>query len=129
MDLPESPPQLAPCPSTPNCVSSVETGKAFVEPFYLSANDEAVWQALIQLIQSAPRTTVQDQRPTYLYATERSRVFGFIDDIEFILDPKQQRIDVRSASKTGYSDFGVNRRRVESIRKQLIEQGLVKPAP
>jgi uncharacterized protein (DUF1499 family) len=59
--------------------------------------------------------------PTYLHAEARSLIFRFVDDVEFLIDPGQRRIQVRSASRIGYSDFGVNRRRVERIRQAFIQ--------
>jgi uncharacterized protein (DUF1499 family) len=55
----------------------------------------------------------------YLHAEFRSALFGFVDDVEFRMDETAGRIDVRSASRTGYFDFGVNRRRVEEIRARF----------
>jgi uncharacterized protein (DUF1499 family) len=59
-----------------------------------------------------------------LHAEFKSAVFGFIDDVDAVLNADQQCIEIRSASRTGYSDFGVNRRRVESIR-QAFNQALM----
>jgi len=68
------------------------------------------------------RVTIVEERPAYLHAEVRSLVFRFVDDIEFALSADQQLIQVRSAARTGYSDFGVNRRRIERIRRMFQEQ-------
>jgi uncharacterized protein (DUF1499 family) len=57
--------------------------------------------------------------PDDIHAEFRSRVFGFVDDVEFFFPAGQRVIHVRSASRTGYSDFGVNRKRIERMRRQL----------
>ncbi len=62
---------------------------------------------------------ITEEKPGYLHAEFRSALFGFVDDVEFRMDEAHGRIDVRSASRTGYYDFGVNRRRVEEIRKRF----------
>ena len=68
-------------------------------------------------LQSIPRTRVIEESGWYLHAEVKSRIFGFIDDVEFFLDVQMRRIHVRSASRTGYSDLGVNRNRIEHVRK------------
>ena len=64
--------------------------------------------------------------PDYLHAECRSAVFGFVDDLELNLRPAEGIIAVRSASRLGYSDLGVNRKRIETLRTALIRQGIVK---
>jgi len=64
-----------------------------------------------------PRTRIVKEEGGYLHAEVRSFLFRFVDDIEFLIDTEQSLIHVRSASRTGHSDFGVNRRRVEHVRK------------
>ncbi len=64
-----------------------------------------------------PRTTIATRDDQYLHALCRSSVFGFIDDLEFRLDPGSSSIAVRAAARQGYWDLGVNRRRVEAIRQ------------
>ncbi len=110
--------QLAPCPDTPNCVSS-QAGDAghSIAPLSFQGPPGPALDRLADIVQHMPRTTVTAQQDGYLHAEVRSRVFRFVDDLEFLLDAGQQLIHVRSAARTGYSDLGVNRRRVERIRK------------
>jgi uncharacterized protein (DUF1499 family) len=61
----------------------------------------------------------------YLHAEVKSRVFRFVDDLELLLDPASGVVGIRSASRVGYSDLGVNRRRVETLRQQLIQAGVI----
>lgn len=63
------------------------------------------------------RTVIVIEQDTYLHAEARSRIFGFVDDVEFLFDAERRVIHIRSAARSGYSDFGVNRRRVERIRR------------
>jgi len=60
-----------------------------------------------------------EQRDDYLYARFETQLLRFVDDAEFWYDPAAQAIQVRSASRLGRKDFGVNRARVEAIRDKL----------
>jgi uncharacterized protein (DUF1499 family) len=77
---------------------------------------------------SQPRTTLAEQRPGYLRFEFRSRIFRFVDDVEFLADPAAGVIHVRSASRTGHSDLGVNRRRIEILRSLWSETPAADPA-
>ena len=74
---------------------------------------------LKKVIESMERTKVIDQTSNYLYAEFKSQLMGFVDDVEFYLDPDANVLHVRSASRLGQSDLGVNRKRVEEIRAKL----------
>ena len=108
--------RLAVCPSTPNCVSSLaESGNRQVAP--LTYRDDAT-QAngrLLKILTSMPRSSIRYADAAYIHVEFRSAFFGFIDDVEFQF-AASGLIHVRSASRVGYSDFGVNRRRIEEIR-------------
>jgi uncharacterized protein (DUF1499 family) len=118
--------RLAPCPDTPNCVSSDAGDDSHrVAPLVLEATPEAGWSVLQEVLATEKRTTVVTVNETYLHAEVRSAVFRFVDDIEFHLRPAEGLIAVRSASRVGRSDFGVNRDRVESIRARLRSRGVV----
>jgi uncharacterized protein (DUF1499 family) len=56
-----------------------------------------------------------------------SRAFGFVDDVEWVIDAVEQRIDFRSASRVGYSDLGVNRRRMHKLTDRLTHDGKIFP--
>jgi len=118
-----APPVLAPCPDSPNCVSSQSGDTAhFTEPLRYTGDAARAWQRLQQALGAEPRITVIEDTGSYLHAEARSLVFRFVDDVEFLLDSAHGVIQVRSASRVGYSDFGVNRRRVERIRKAFHTQ-------
>lgn len=72
-----------------------------------------------KVIESMERTTIIEQTDNYLYAEFKSKLMGYVDDVEFYLDPNENVIHVRSASRLGKSDLGVNRKRVEEIKEKL----------
>lgn len=122
-------PVLAPCPKSPNCVSSLaEDPPHRVEPFLLAGDPGAAWRALRDAVAATPRTRIAEERPVYLRAECRSRLLRFVDDLELALDAATGRVDVRSASRVGYGDLGVNRARVEELRERLTLSGVLKPA-
>lgn len=109
---------LAPCPGRPNCVCSEDPRPDFaVAPLAVEGHPEVAWERLKRLLEAAGGR-IEAQAPGYLHATFRSRIFRFVDDVEFRLDRARGAIHVRSASRLGYSDLGVNRRRVEDLRAQ-----------
>ena len=110
-----SPTQLRPCPATPNCVSSqAPPGVQYVEP--LDHTDPSDLPTLQNLLSSMSGCTIVEATDRYLHAEFRSRVFGFIDDLELLIDTRELVIHVRSSSRIGLYDLGANRRRVEELR-------------
>ncbi|MEL6541448.1 MAG: DUF1499 domain-containing protein [Pseudomonadota bacterium] len=105
--------QLAPCPGSPNCVSSEEGTPADkkVDPLATSS-----WDAIPATI-SALGGSVTQQSEDYIAAEFKSALFGFVDDVEF--RKAEDAVHVRSASRVGYSDAGVNAARVKSLREKL----------
>jgi uncharacterized protein (DUF1499 family) len=121
------PQHLAPCPDSPNCVSSDATDPAhYTAPFAIILPAREAWPLIREAVNEIPRTEITSQTDTYLHAECRSAVFRFVDDLELELRPGDGIIAVRSASRKGYSDFGVNRRRVERLREVLLSRGVVK---
>ena len=107
--------KLAPCPGSPNCVSSqAGDGGHSIAPLRFTGDARAAMDKLKAIVQAMPRTEIIDRRPGYLYAEFSTALMGFVDDVEFYCDG--QVIHVRSASRLGYSDLGVNRKRVEAVR-------------
>lgn len=110
-------PILAPCPDKPNCVSSQARDKAHaVAPLNLTTTPADAIQRLRQIIDAMPRTRVVATTDDYLHVEFTSALLRFVDDVEFRVDVDAGVIHVRSASRVGHYDFGVNRRRVEAIR-------------
>ena len=113
------PPGLAPCPSTPNCVSSRADDRAhFVEPLSWEAAREDAVDAAARVLREMGGE-IRTLREDYLHATFTIRGLGFVDDVELVRDAQAGVLHVRSASRVGHSDLGVNRRRVERIRRAL----------
>ncbi len=116
--------QFAACPQTPNCVNSFSRDPTHaIEPFRYTTSPEKAFADLKSTIQSLPRTNIIEASTDYLYAEFTSKIMGFVDDVEFYLDKTANVIQVRSASRLGESDLGVNRARIESIRAQLKQVG------
>jgi uncharacterized protein (DUF1499 family) len=111
--------RLEPCPDTPNCVSSQAHGRASVAPLAFTDDPDAAFARLRSVLQQLPRVRVTAAAAGYLRAEAASRIFGFVDDLEFQLDANQRVVHLRSAARLGYSDFGVNRKRIETIRTRF----------
>jgi len=122
--------RLAPCPRTPNCVSTEAppgSSKRMDAIPYTGSLAEARAR-LLQVLRDYPRTRIVSDpglEPHYLKAECRSKVFRFVDDVEFVLDDEAKRIHFRSASRLGRKDFGVNRKRMEEIRAAFVDAGAV----
>ena len=111
--------QLAPCPDSPNCVSSFanpDNERHHIAPLAASEQD---WERLVSHLQEMSRTEVVERGDHYVRAEATSRLMRFVDDVELLHQPEQSTIQVRSASRIGRSDFGVNRDRVEHYREFL----------
>ena len=112
--------KLPPCPESPNCVSSqASDAEHFVAPFKIIGKTEKAWVAMKQALRSQSRTVIVEETEDTLHAQATSRVFRFVDDIHVIIDADAGLMHIRSASRVGYGDFGVNRKRVEALRLQL----------
>ena len=117
--------RLAPCPATPNCVSSDSGEEGHrVAPFVLAVSPDQAWPTVVQAVSELPGSKILDQTETYLHAECSSRLFGFVDDLELNLRADDGVVAVRSASRVGYWDLGANLARVEELRRRL-EQGKV----
>ena len=112
--------KLSPCPSSPNCVCSQEADALHqIAPLTYSTSPAQAMADLKRIIQAQPKTQIVTESANYLYAEFTSGLMGFVDDVEFYLDEAAGVIQVRSASRLGKSDLGVNRKRIEMIRSQL----------
>jgi uncharacterized protein (DUF1499 family) len=114
--------KLAPCPDSPNCVSSQSSDSShFVEPLSYPDSRAKAKTRLLEIIESMPRTQIISSTPLYIHAEVTSLLFRFVDDVEFLFEEESNLIHVRSASRIGYSDLGVNRKRIEGIRQRFQE--------
>lgn len=112
--------KLSPCPARPNCVSSQATrSDQVVAPLELDLEPRAALELAVAVVESMPGAKVSTAERGYLHAEFRSRLFRFVDDLELVFDPELPGFHVRSASRTGYSDTGVNAKRVEELRRRL----------
>lgn len=115
--------KLHACPNTPNCVSSYSKGKVQgVQAFVHQGDASNAWALLKTLIKATPRTKIVVEEANYMRVEATSKVLRFVDDLEFLRDDANQLFHVRSASRVGRKDFGVNRERVETLHKQWKEK-------
>ena len=107
--------RFAPCKPTPNCVSS-QADRADREHYVAPIVYTGTMQQLRDAVESMTRATVIREEGNYLYAEYSSALMGFVDDLELLFDERAGLVHVRSASRLGRSDFGVNRKRIEELR-------------
>ncbi|WP_318453491.1 DUF1499 domain-containing protein [Photobacterium leiognathi] len=113
-----------PCGDKPNCVSTLDKREDFtLSPFVLTPKGMDDWAAIKQAALTLPGAKLADQATHYLHIKATSKVFRFVDDLE--IAQTGDHLDVRSASRIGYYDFGVNRKRAEMLRERLIQNGLI----
>jgi uncharacterized protein (DUF1499 family) len=121
--------RLRPPSPTPNSVSSqaglyLEPGQrtsASIEPLPLRGSGPQTIEKLRAIVESMAGAEVVKSEPDYLYAQYTTRLMKYVDDVEFWFDPAKQVIQVRSASRLGSRDFGVNRARIDAIRLRLAD--------
>ena len=114
--------KLAACPNSPNCVSSqspTSDETHFIQPLKYTSTTEKALTDLKNVIESEDRTKIINESSDYLYAEFKTALMGFVDDVEFYLDSSTNTIHLRSASRLGQSDLGVNRKRIETIRTKF----------
>ena len=108
---------LSPCPITPNCVSSLETNSQNrIMPIPFEDSLKQAKDKIFQVLNSMHDAKIITQKNLYWHVEFTTRIFRYIDDVEFYFDASSSLIHVRSASRRGYWDLGVNRKRVEAIR-------------
>ncbi len=113
--------RLAPCSSSPNCVSTQATDQSRqIAPYRYQQSLAGAKDTLKTLINRLPRTKLVEETDGYLHYEFTSFLLRFVDDVEFVFDEERKTVQFRSASRAGYSDLGVNRRRMEDIRA-LVE--------
>ncbi len=109
---------LRPCPASPNCVSTSAGAdeRHAIQPFRYRKPLAEAREVLKDVVGSLPRTKLVEEDGRYLHYEFTSLLFRFVDDVEFLFDDESKTVHFRSASRVGYGDFGVNRRRMERIR-------------
>ncbi len=108
--------KLAPASNKPNNVSSQAdpSHAAFIQALQLKGDPAKQWQQLQTKVAAMEGVSIITTAPNYFHAEFKTKLMGYVDDVEFLLDGKQ--VHVRSASRLGYSDWGVNRKRIEAVR-------------
>jgi uncharacterized protein (DUF1499 family) len=115
------------CYPLPNCVSST-TWILYnkTSPFELLIPSEEAWPKIKEVVANIPRTEIVEENDVYIHAKCRSRIFQFVDNLELLLNPDQNKISVRSSSMIAIFDLGVNRMRIYQLRKQLEDMKIIK---
>lgn len=117
--------RLAPPKRTPNNVNSqvdrIADPGHYIEPLRYTGDARKAWETLERIVNGMRRAKVVQSEPNYLYAEFTSKLMGFVDDTEFYLDQQAGVVHVRSASRLGNGDHGVNRSRIEYIRAKLAD--------
>jgi uncharacterized protein (DUF1499 family) len=114
------------CPSSPNCRSTLALDPdRRIAPMHLKPDWKKNWERIPSLLASIPGTRVMENNSGLIQAECKSRIFGFVDDLTLKTNLQTGRIDIRSASRTGYYDFGVNQRRIQRLRRTLKAAGIV----
>jgi uncharacterized protein (DUF1499 family) len=113
---------FAPCPDSPNCVSTQAQDEEHGMPSlsYTDSQAEAK-QRMVDIVNAMPRSTIVGEADDYLHVEFRSRIFRFVDDVELYFDDANKTVQFRSASRVGYSDMGVNRNRMTEISQQFAQ--------
>ena len=114
---------LAPCPASPNCVSTQAQDESHsIAPIRYRKSRVEAKEGLKEVIRSFPRTNLVEEDESYLHYEFTSLLLRFVDDVEFVFDDETKTIHFRSASRTGYGDLGVNRARMEQVRTLVGEK-------
>jgi uncharacterized protein (DUF1499 family) len=109
--------RLAPCPNSPNCVSTQsQDPRHRIDPIPYTGSPEEAKARLLRVIRSMDRTQIVADEPDYIHAEFRIVGIGYVDDVEFYIDPARQEIHFRSSARLPYWDWNVNRKRMEAIR-------------
>ena len=110
-----------PCPDTPNCVSTqAADNKHKIDPIQYSGSLSEAKEKIVKIINSLKRSKIITNKENYIHAEFRTATFRFVDDVEFLFDDSEKIIHFRSRARLGISDMGVNRKRMEIIRKKFV---------
>ena len=116
-----APTALQPCSDKPNCVCSIETRAKFqVKPISIVLDQANLFEPILPLLNQLGEFRLERIEGNYLHGTFTSRLFRFKDDLELLYHPDQKLLHIRSASRVGYSDLGVNRKRINQFRRLVL---------
>jgi uncharacterized protein (DUF1499 family) len=119
--------KLKPPSKTPNSVTSqadlwpdaTQREYARIAPIAVAGDGKTTIAKIAQVVENLPGARIVEHRDDYLYAQFTTAMLRFVDDVEFWFDPAANVVQVRSASRIGRKDFGVNRARIENIRARV----------
>ena len=116
--------RLRPCPSSPNCVCSEDSDDQHgIAPLTYTGDPAEAFARARAAALSLPRTKLIAETSNYMHFESTTRLMGYVDDLELQLEPAKNEIAIRSASRLGYGDMGVNRKRVEELRAAYAKGG------
>lgn len=123
-DLGVSAGQFSPCPASPNCVSSFanpDDEKHYFAPIVVkpSSFKGGVLEVIVQKATKVLGCTVSKKTESYLHAECKSKLMGFVDDLQVFYEPSKSMLYFKSASRVGYSDLGVNNKRLQKLQAAL----------
>ncbi|MEC3884978.1 DUF1499 domain-containing protein [Halobacillus sp. HZG1] len=108
--------RLSECPTSPNCVSTqTDQEEKRMDALVFTKDLETTKSLIKEILSERQRTTIETENENYIHAVVESKWIKFKDDVEFYFDQKDEVVHFRSASRVGYSDFGVNKNRMEAI--------------
>lgn len=114
---------LKPCKDSPNCASSLDERPSFkVTPLSFAGDASEALKKVKDVLLQQDRTRLVEESDGYLHVEFKSLIFRFVDDLEVWIDDSEKLIHFRSASRVGYSDFGVNKKRILEIQEKLKSQ-------
>ena len=117
--------RLRPCPDKPNCVCTFASdSRHHMDGVGIHGSIAEAQAKVVRVVAELPRTTLISQKDGYLHFEFRTRLMRFVDDVEFLFDASSKTMHFRSASRIGYSDFGVNRARMQDLKERLIAAGI-----
>jgi len=115
--------KLTDCPDSPNCVSTqTQKEKAKIEPITYNSDEQTAYKLLLRVIEDNKLANIISKTNNYIHAAYFTKSKIFIDDVEFYFDKDAGLIHFRSASRVGHSDLGANRKRMEKIRNEFLQQ-------
>lgn len=115
------------CPESPNCVcSEYKDDDHYISPFVFKTHSDENWDELERILKKQKGSKVITKKEDYIHVEFTSSFFRFVDDLELLLNKDMNLVSVRSASRVGHYDFKANRKRVEKLRRLLIEKNIIK---
>jgi uncharacterized protein (DUF1499 family) len=120
--------KLSDCPASPNCISSqAENPSQSITPLTYTGTTAEAARVLREIVGSMNGATIVTEKANYLHVEFKIAILGFVDDVEFYFDEEDHKIQMRSASRTGNWDLGVNRRRLEALTRRWVARSAGSP--